>query len=350
MVRQLHSEDQNSFAKQLRSNILKLNPRIRSSCFRFVCASLLLSLLAVSQSFAKDTITITSEKTAVIDKTRGTAVWRDNVVVVRKSTGSTLITTQLSIEGYPNMSRLDWLEAAGKVKVIYYSSLADDHKKYAETKSGLLPLPDAVLTCDLATFSRKTALAELTGTVHIQSKDFALQAEKIRYDYHAERGKITAKVGEQVHFVFYKKVSRNEQQTSSEQPVRQKISGVADEILVNRSSRKIILQGEVLVIDHSDQSQFKAQRTELFFDEKKDIESVIANGNFSMNQPGRVSRSDRADFDYDKEEVTLTGNAFVKEDQKVEVTSARIKMFIKVNQGIIKGVDGVPVKMEIEID
>jgi len=32
------------------------------------------------------------------------------------------------------------------------------------------------------------------------------------------------------------------------------------------------------------------------------------------------------------------------------VTSARIKMNLKINQGIIRGVDDIPVKMEIEIE
>ena len=344
------SEDLNSGSNQYPRHFLKTVPRLRSACFRFVCAGLLVGQLLISPSLAKDTVTITSKKTAVIDKTRGTAVWLDDVVAVRKSTGSTLMTEKLSIQRDIASSRLIWAEAAGNVKVVYYRILADNDKELSEINSNLQPVPHTVVTCDLATFSRKTALAELVGTVHVLSKDFELQAEKIRYNYHVERGKVTAKVGEQVRFVFYKKAVPDKQRPSIVKQVRQKITGLADEILLNRPSRKVILQGKVFIIDHSDQSQFRAERTELFFDEKEEIETAKASGNFSMNQPGRVSSSDLAIFEYDKEEVTLIGNAYVKEEQKVEVTSARIKMYIKVNKGVIRGVDDIPVKMEIEID
>jgi lipopolysaccharide export system protein LptA len=323
----------------------------KAACFRFICAGLFVGLLMISQSFAKDTIIITSKKTAVIDKTRGTAVWRDNVVVVRKSTGSKLMTNLFSVARDTISERLIWAEASGNVKANYYRSPADDHEKSLNITPDLQPAPHSIITCDQATYSRKSALAELVGSVDIQSQDFELQAEKIRYDYQIERGKITAKVGQKVQFVFYKKELSDDQPPSDMGLTRQKISGSAKEILVNRLSRKIVLQGGVFIIDHSDQSQFKADRTDLFFDEQDEIETAVANGNFSMNQPGRISRSDRAKFDYDREEVTLTGNAYVKEEEnKVEVTSDRINMYIKVNQGIIRGVDDVPVKMEIEID
>ncbi|MFH2132841.1 MAG: LptA/OstA family protein, partial [bacterium] len=266
------------------------------------------------------------------------------------------MTDLLSIERDTTSDRLVWAEANGSVHAVYYQGPDSEEKPgQVSEEKGISPdnlnlpsEPHSVVTCDLATFSRKTALAILQGRVHIQSKEFELQAEKIHYDYHAERGKITARPGEQVQFVFYKMPSTNGLQPTTTDPVRQKVSGVATEILVNRPSRKMVLQGKVYIIDHSDQSQFRADRAELFFNEQEEIEIIIANGNFSMNQPGRVSRSDRAVFEYANEEVTLIGNAYVKEDNKVEVTSARIKMYIKVNQGIIRGVDDIPVKMEIE--
>jgi len=325
---------------------------------RLFATSLMIGLLATGLVHARDFVTITASKTAVIDRSKGTAVWQKNVHVIRRSTGSTLMTDQLSIERDTTSDQLVWAEANGSVHAVYYQGQVSEEKldQVSEEKGNppdrlnLPQEPHSVVTCDLATFSRKTALAELQGRVHILSKDFELQAEKIRYDYRAERGKITARPGEQVQFVFYKKPTTNGMQPTARAPVRQKVSGVATEILANRPSRKMVLQGKVYIIDYSDQSQFRADRAELFFNEQEEIEIIIANGNFSMNQPGRVSRSDRAVFEYAKEEVTLIGNAYVKEDNKVEVTSARIKMYIKVNQGIIRGVDDIPVKMEIEID
>lgn len=150
--------------------------------------------------------------------------------------------------------------------------------------------------------------------------------------------------------MFYKKPSPNQLKADTENPERQKITGVADEILVDRVGRKAVLQGKVVVDDHSDQSRFKADRAELFFDEVEEIKTIIADGNFSMNQPKRISRANRAVFEYQTDEVTLIGNAYVKEENNMEISSARIKMYMKVDRGIISGVDDVPVKMKIELE
>lgn len=350
MIKQGFPEDPYLVRKWYWCSVFRHNRNVITTCFRLISVGLVVGLLVTSHLFAKDTVTVISKKTAVFDKAKGTAIWRDNVSVVRKSTGSTLITDKLSIERDATSDRLVWAEAAGNVKGVYFRNSTTEKGRLPEIDPNQEQEPHTVVNCDLAIFNRKITLAELSGSVDIQSKDFELQAEKIRYNYQLEQGKITAKKGEQVQFVFYKKNTPEEQQFATASSARQRISGMADIIIVNRPSRKIVLQGKVYIIDHSDQSQFQAERSELFFDELEEIEVIIANGKFSMKQPGRVSHSDRAVFEYQKEEVTLIGNAYVKEEDKVEVTSARIKMNFKVTQGIIKGVDDIPVKMEIEID
>ncbi|NQU66035.1 MAG: hypothetical protein HQ517_17390, partial [SAR324 cluster bacterium] len=236
-------------------NLSSLLPCVKTACIRRVCAALVLGFLLASPAFAKDTVTIISKKTAVFDRNKGTAVWRDHVTVVRKSTGSSLLTDQLSIERDATSDRLNWAEAAGNVKGVYYRIPAVKNVELSSIIPNFELEPHTVITCDLALFDRKITLAELNGSINIQSKDFELQAEKVSYNYQVEQGKITAKKGEQVRFIFYKKGTLEAQKPSTIYTVRQKISGSADIILINRPSRKIVLQGEVFIVDHSDQSQ-----------------------------------------------------------------------------------------------
>ena len=311
---------------------------------------LLVAIFMAGMVQAKDIVTITSDKTAVVDKTKGTAVWKKNVIVTRKSTGSNMTTDRLSIQRELAGKRIIWAEADGNVKALYFRTPQDANRKSSENQTPQKPVVHTRISCDLATFSRKTRLAILSGAVDVQSADFDLQAEKIVYHYDSEKGTLTAKRGEQVRFVFYKKLETGAPNTIEARSDVQKVSGVADEMRFDRQSRKAVLQGSVHIIDHSDQSQFRSDRSELFFDKQEEIETIVASGNFSMNQPERYSKADRAVFEYATEEVTLIGNAYVKENNNMEVRSARIKMLMKANQGIISGDDDIPVEMKIEIE
>lgn len=306
-----------------------------------VLVCLMLFPVPVTTARTRDTVTITSDKTAVVDKTKGTAVWQKNVRVIRTSTGSNLRSDRLSIKRDLKGKRINHAEALGNVKAVFH--------RQSETGSTPLQVSKSIVTCDRATFDRDSSLAELSGNVHVQTPDFELQADRLRYNIQTERGKITASPGQQVRILFYKKQGPSEPETNASRSETQKITGLADEILVDRPAHKSVLQGKVLIIDHSDQSEFKADRAELFFDDLEEIETIVASGRFSMKQPKRLSKAERAVFEYATEEVTLIGDAYVKEDDNMEVSSARIKMYMKVNRGIISGFDDVPVKMKIEI-
>jgi len=305
-------------------------------------------ILMTGLALARDIVTISSEKTAVIDRGKGTAVWQKNVHVLRKSTGSTLITDRFSIERDRSSGRVVRAEAYGNVKATYFRNSVNAGEKPNGKQTDSTRKPHSTISCQQITFNRNLKLVQLNGTVNIQSEEFDLQAETVRYDYQAERGSFTAKKGDQVRFGFYKMAQTDN--PDGDQLESNQISGMADEIRIDRPALKAVLQGNVMIVDHSDQSEFKAERAELFFDKREEIETIIANGNFSMVQPGRSSRSERAVFEYDKEEVTLIGNALVKEKDDLEVSSARIKMYMKVEKGIITGDNDIPVKMNIDIE
>jgi len=319
---------------------------------RIIQTSVCLTLILCPACFAdaQDIVTISSDKTAVVDKSKGTAIWERNVQVIRQKDASSLLSDRLTVVRNAATGRIMMAEAEGNVRGAYYQSEELPPQADATADTGRKSLHTRFV-CNTLTFNRKSALGILKGNVQIWSKEFEITAEHVQYQYLREKGTITAKENEQVGFVFY---GKHDPQTIAADREKQKIvrqvTGVADEIRFDRSVGKAVLQGKVHVTDHVDQSQFRSDRAELFFNDLEEIETVVADGNFSMNQPRRFSRADRAMLEYGSEEVTLMGNAYVKDDSNnLEINSARIKMYMKVDKGIISGVDDVPVKMKIEI-
>lgn len=83
----------------------------------------LFSLLILSGGntvFARDVVTITSDKTAVVDKVNGTAVWLKNVRIVRESSGSNLVSDRFSAKRDPISGRIIQGEAIGNVRAVYF--------------------------------------------------------------------------------------------------------------------------------------------------------------------------------------------------------------------------------------
>jgi len=289
----------------------------------------------------KDSVLVTSDKIVEINKTAGTAVLRDNVKAVRKSSGSSLFTDYLLIVRDTTSDTLLKVLADGNVEIVHREAPKTDSQPTGPTED-----PNPVFVwCHRAAFERAAATGELDGSVRIRADDFQLDAENVRYHYDTGFGRILPAAGKQVRLLVYKTQSPS----VSLHPARTEIIGLADEIRVHKPSRKIILQGAVHVLDTADQSEFKAKRADIFLDAEDKVETVLANEDFSLTQPGRFSKADRAVFEYRLEEVTLIGNAYVKEKDQLEITSAQIRMHLKVNKGLIQGIDDVPVRMEIQI-
>lgn len=113
---------------------------------------------------------------------------------------------------------------------------------------------------------------------------------------------------------------------------------------LNDSEKKKPLSQERALI-----SMFSAQRAEIFLNKNDEIDLVIASGKVEITQKGRVSKADKAVFDYNTGIIKLIGDAYVKEKGKVEVTSAFIEMHKSVSKGMIKGKKESPVKIEIPV-
>lgn len=312
--------------------------------FRLSGVAVLMGLMSLPIVQAKDALIVTSDNIVEIDRNAGTAILKDNVKAVRRSTNSTLLTEYLKIVRDTTSDVVLETLAEGDVELIYRERQAQ------AIESGETLVNPVFVWCDRAYFDRKSSLGELKGSVRVKSVDFRLDADWVRYHYDTGLGRITPEPDRQVRVIVYKTTADSTADTAGTVFEKQEIVGLADEIRVNRPARKAVLQGNVYIVDKSDQSEFRANRADVFFNEVEEVEEIIANEDFSMNQPGRISKADRAVFEYDKEEVTLIGNAYVKEEDQVEITSERIRMYLKVKKGFIKGVDEVPVRMEIPIN
>jgi len=312
-----------------------------------ICALILMSPFFAT--IAKDTLLITSDKTAQINKSKGLLLLKENVVIVQQSNQSTLKTDELLVTRDATSDQVLRAVADGSVEFKYRPATANPkssiHKNLTSTNENKF----INSTCDWASFDRPKELIELRGSVVVKSVDYILEADHVKYYYKSENGRFTALPGEQVIMTYFRNSDKNTSKSATTFN-RTKTRATADLILFNKSSRKVTLQGNVHIEDFEDQSQISANRAELFFDINDTLEQMIANGKFVMSQPKRLSKADRAVFDYQKEEVTLTGNAYVKEEEKIEITSSLIIMHIKAEKGIIKGAEQIPVKMKVTID
>jgi lipopolysaccharide export system protein LptA len=290
---------------------------------------------------AKDAVVVTSNKIAEIDKAAGTVILQDTVRAVRESTGSSLATQYLLIVRDTTTDVLLEALAEGEVEMVHRE------RPTVKTSEAEPPLSEnpIFVWCDRAFFDRKAALGELKGSVRVESEDFKLEADIVRYHYDSGLGNVNPAPGKQVHLVV-RKVAAGDAPAKTE---RTEIIGLANEIRINRPARKITLQCNVFIVDVAEDSELKARRADVFFTADEQVERIIATENFSMKQPGRISSADQAVFEYDKEEVTLIGNAYVKEEEQVKITSSRIQMHMKAGKGVIRGTGDVPVRMEIPL-
>ncbi|MCP4757029.1 MAG: hypothetical protein GY866_39705 [Proteobacteria bacterium] len=313
--------------------------------FDLIVAAILISIagsVPIGVLSAKDLLDVSSGK-VIVDQNKNTLLMKENVSVVLQSNGSTLLADQLLLNWTSadnRWTKAEKAEADGNVTLKIYAASANrksnDH--YVS------------LTCQGVSFDRKTALFEAKGDVRVEFVDYRLQADRIRYNNKLGKGKITALPGKQVTIAFYRRKPPDSVVKLKSPRDRREIIGTSDEIMIDQPSQKIVLQGQVSVVDTSDQSKFGADRVELFLTLENKIERITADGDFSMTQTGRISKADRAVFEYGKDEVTLIGDALVKEENQIEIKSSRIKMYIEVNRGIIQGGKDVPVEMKIPID
>ncbi|MBU2513348.1 hypothetical protein KJ966_18565 [bacterium] len=288
---------------------------------------------------ANDFISISSSDSAVLNKSKGTALLNGNVEIVHKSTGSTLITDELFLIREKDSGDLAYAKAKGSVKMDLNS--LDEYEQLERTTH---------VICDQALYDKIKAVAELKGNVEVISHDYKINADIVYYDLEKETGRITEIPGKKVRMVFYKNRPQAETKAFDLTDTQGLVDGQAIEIKLNKKLNKLIFQGDVRFFDHDEKALFTSKKADLFFNNKDELEKIIAYGNVILSQPQRNSASDRADFDYLTEIVTLTGNARLKEVDQLEVFSSVIRLHMDETKGMVESGVHVPVKMKAKVD
>ena len=320
---------------------------VQSTIKSIFCALML--TIPIWSLIAKDTLHISSNKTALIDKSKGTLLLKENVIILQQSSQSTLKTDELLVKRDAATDQVISAVANGHVEMHYRPDLLNTNSKNKPFSPEVRDSKDFITTARKASFDKYKGLIILSGLVNIKSSSYEIAADQVIYHFRSQDGKISALPGKQVFMTYYQYSNRADPIPATNH-YGHKSSAAADSVLFNKSGRKVTLRGNVKINDTRNQVDLTVDRAELFFDDNDELEMMITNGQFKMEQPKRFSKADRAVFEYRKEEVTLSGNAYVKEQDKIEINSSMIKMHINAEKGIIKGAEKVPVKMKVTID
>ena len=283
-------------------------------------------------------ITIKSNETIQIDKAKGNAILKGGVEVVQESTKSFLKSELVEIKRDNASRKIVLIKAKGKVQGTF-------NQINPETKV----VRTVFLICKAAELDRNLNRATLRGGVKVTSHDFELTADSVDYDLRQELGTMTEIPGKQVKFILKKNTNSKTNAPESANVTPEVIEGFADELRVNRSAKKMTLQGKIKIHDKSEEAEFSGNRADIYLDDNEKLQRIVAYQNVVISQPNRLSQADRAVFDYRSDSITLTGNASVKEKNQMEMNAPRITLHMDEDMGFISGGDKTPVKGKVNI-
>ncbi|MGK0289973.1 MAG: lipopolysaccharide export system protein LptA [bacterium] len=297
---------------------------LRSSFLAYI--SLFMLLFWAIPSFAiaqgnKDKVVITGKSVHFDKKNRGIAIFKGNVIVRKKISGSILKAEYLRI--VQNLKTKKIIEAEAK-KNVY---LKDQGRK---------------LTTQYIFLNRNTGKVVLEKNIKLNSLQYTFEGEKVYYNLKTKKGRILSKKGKKIRFVFLHRNPKNLLDARL-------ISGEAKSIQLNLSRNTIrLIQGQVS--DPRDQTQFSARQIDVYFGNDNQVHRIFALGNFRMKQKNRISKSQKANFLYKKQTITLIGKAEVLEENQAKITAEKIEMHMVVSKGVVRGGKKTPIKVEIPIN
>lgn len=279
--------------------------------------ALLLPLAAAGQSKA----VLTARKMEVAQD-RGQVVMTGQVKGRQPERKMTLEADRLELLRRPGNEEVDRLLVKGSVKVTQR---------------------DATAQFDQGSYERDIGLATVEGHVVLTDPRTRIEGHRATYDLTRKTAKIQAQPDERVFFRLLK--------SAQDDPNRLvPVEGRAGEVLLYEEVRKAVLQQGVELTDREEDAQMKADRVVVFLDRSDELEEITASGGFTLDQPGRKSRSDRAVLDYRSRIVTLLGNAEVFQADEGRIEGERIEMFMDVDKGLIQGERRQPLRIEIPLN
>ena len=139
------------------------------------------------------------------------------------------------------------------------------------------------------------------------------------------------------------KESETENKDRQEQ---KKVLLLASRGVLDNIKHMAMFEGDVELERTPDNLYINAGKITLGLNELQELESIRAEQGVCFEQPGRVAKSDRANFDEIQQTILLEGNAEVQSG-KYHLQGNTINLYLDVNKGVAQGDNKVPIQMTI---
>lgn len=131
-----------------------------------------------------------------------------------------------------------------------------------------------------------------------------------------------------------------------EKPEQKKVLLLASSAVLDNIKHLAMFEGDVEMERTPDNLYIHAGKITLRLNELQELQSIRAEQGVCFEQPGRVAKADRANFDEIKQTILLEGSAEVQSG-KYHLQGNTINLYLDVNKGVAQGDNKAPIQMTI---
>ena len=143
------------------------------------------------------------------------------------------------------------------------------------------------------------------------------------------------------------KIKTQEEETENQEKTEQKkVLLLASRGVLDNIKHLAMFEGDVEMERTPDNLYIHAGKITLRLNELQELQSIRAEQGVCFEQPGRVAKADKANFDEIKKTILLEGSAEVQSG-KYHLQGNTINLYLDVNKGIAQGDNKAPIQMTI---
>ncbi|MBT4015201.1 MAG: hypothetical protein HOF14_04705 [Deltaproteobacteria bacterium] len=142
-------------------------------------------------------------------------------------------------------------------------------------------------------------------------------------------------------------IKTQEEETENQENTEQKkVLLLASRGVLDNIKHLAMFEGDVAMERTPDNLYIHAGKITLRLNELQELQSIRAEQGVCFEQPGRVAKADKANFDEIKKTILLEGSAEVQSG-KYHLQGNTINLYLDVNKGIAQGDNKAPIQMTI---
>ena len=142
-------------------------------------------------------------------------------------------------------------------------------------------------------------------------------------------------------------IKTQEEETENQEKTEQKkVLLLASRGVLDNIKHLAMFEGDVEMERTPDNLYIHAGKITLRLNELQELQSIRAEQGVCFEQPGRVAKADKANFDEIKKTILLEGSAEVQSG-KYHLQGNTINLYLDVNKGIAQGDNKAPIQMTI---